>query len=59
MNTDLHGFFSYCLEIIPPSLNKGELARLVEKSGFLGGNKFASTYMERDRKILKKWILGV
>jgi hypothetical protein len=34
----------------------GELAHLVEKGGFFGWYKFATTYMERDKKNLKKWI---
>jgi len=32
---------------------------LVEKRGFFGGNEFVNTYMERGKKIMKKWIFAL
>ncbi len=34
-------------------------ALLIEKRGFFGGNKFVNAYVERDKKILKKWIFAL
>ncbi|MBA7678990.1 hypothetical protein ES703_87271 [subsurface metagenome] len=30
-----------------------------ENRGFFGGNKFVSTYMERDKKNMEKWIFAL
>ena len=40
-------------------LSRVDLRKWSEKRAFFGGNKFVNTYMERDKKILKKKIFAL
>jgi hypothetical protein len=55
------GYFStgVCVSKKDVPLSRVNLRIWSKKRVFFKGNKFVNTYMERDKKILKKWIFAL